>query len=86
MSDPQKYRTKEEMEEYKGMDPITNVLKTIYDKKYASEAQIEEINTKVDGMIEEAVKFAEDSPSPKAEELYEDVYATPGYPFIKENL
>lgn len=86
MSDPQKYRTKEEMEEYKGMDPITNVLKTIYDKKFASEAQIEEINNKVEAMIEESVKFAEESPSPKAEELYEDVYATPGYPFIKENL
>lgn len=86
MSDPQKYRTKEEMEEYKSIDPLTNVLKTIYAKKYATEKDIEKIEAEVDKMIDEAVKFAEESPMPKAEELYEDVYATEGYPFIREDL
>ncbi len=86
MSDPQKYRTKEEMEEYKELDPITNVLKTIYAKKYATEKQIEDINTRIEKLILDAVKFAEDSPLPSAEELYEDVYATPGYPFIREDI
>jgi pyruvate dehydrogenase E1 component alpha subunit len=37
-------------------------------------------------MIEESVKFAEDSPLPEPHELYEDVYKTEGYPFIKEFL
>lgn len=86
MSDPQKYRTKEEVEEYKDIDPIENVLKTIYAKKYATEKEIEAIQEKVNAMIDEAVKFAEESPLPSADELYEDVYATEGYPFIKENL
>lgn len=86
MSDPQKYRTKDEVEEYKNVDPIEQVLKVIREKKYATEAQIEAIIAKVDNMIAEAVKFAEESPLPSPEELYEDVYATPDYPFIKENL
>lgn len=86
MSDPQKYRTKEEVEEYKNLDPIEQVLKVILEKKWATEKQIEEINAKVEKMIEEAVKFAEDSPLPDADELYEDVYAEPDYPFIREDI
>src|SRR5881628_298365 len=39
ISDPQKYRTKEEVETYKGKDPITNLLKKIYDNKFASEEE-----------------------------------------------
>src|SRR6185503_967370 len=41
MSDPAKYRTKEEVEQYKSMDPIDMVLKTILDKKIATENEIE---------------------------------------------
>lgn len=86
MSDPQKYRTKEEVEEYKSQDPIELVLSTILKKKYATEKDIESIKEKVEKMIEEAVKFAEESPLPQPHELYEDVYKTEGYPFIKEFL
>lgn len=86
MSDPQKYRTKEEVEEYKQQDPIERVLTTILKKKYATEKDIEKIREKVEDMIAEAVKFAEESPMPEAHELYEDVYKTEGYPFVKEFL
>ncbi|HCQ28784.1 MAG TPA: pyruvate dehydrogenase (acetyl-transferring) E1 component subunit alpha, partial [Flavobacteriales bacterium] len=60
------------------------VLKTIKDKKYASAKQIEEINKRVKQQVEEAVKFAEESPLPSPEDIYNDVYSEPNYPFIKE--
>lgn len=82
MSDPAKYRTKEEVEEYKAQDPIQRVLKTIQDKKYASEDELEKINKRVKKEVDDAVKFAEESPFPDASELYEDVYSQPDYPFI----
>lgn len=84
MSDPQKYRTKEEVKEYQAADPITKVLNVIKDNKWASDAEIEAIDKKVKDMVEESVKFAEDSPLPEAEELYKDVYMQEDYPFIIE--
>jgi pyruvate dehydrogenase E1 component alpha subunit len=84
MSDPQKYRTKEEVEAYKAQDPIEKVKKTLLDKKFASEKDIEAIDKKVDQIVEESVRFAEESPLPDASELYKDVYAQEDYPFIIE--
>jgi pyruvate dehydrogenase E1 component alpha subunit len=84
MSDPQKYRTKEEVEEYKQQDPIEGVRKVILQNKWVSEAELEKWDEAVKKEVEEAVKFAEESPLPGAEELYKDVYKTPDYPFIKD--
>jgi pyruvate dehydrogenase E1 component alpha subunit len=84
MSDPQKYRTKEEVEEYKQQDPIEAVRKVILQNKWVSEAELEKWDEAVKKEVEEAVKFAEESPLPGAEELYIDVYKTPDYPFIKD--
>jgi pyruvate dehydrogenase E1 component alpha subunit len=84
MSDPAKYRTKEEVEEYKSQDPIQRVLSTILEKGYATEAQIETINDKVNLIVDDSVKFADESPYPDASELYKDVYAQEDYPFIRE--
>ncbi|MBK7853849.1 MAG: pyruvate dehydrogenase (acetyl-transferring) E1 component subunit alpha [Bacteroidetes bacterium] len=82
MSDPAKYRTKEEVENYKSQDPIEKVLKTITDKKYATPEQIEEINKRVTDIVEDSVKFAEESPYPTIDELYKDVYVQSDYPYI----
>ena len=84
MSDPAKYRSKEEVEEYKAKDPIESVKETILRKKYANEAWIEEINEKVKAIVDESVRFAEESPLPEAQELYTDVYAQGDYPFIHD--
>ena len=84
MSDPAKYRSKEEVEEYKAKDPIESVKETILRKKYANEAWIEEINEKVKAIVDESVRFAEESPLPEAQELYTDVYAQGDYPFIRD--
>lgn len=84
MSDPAKYRTKDELEEYKGKDPIEQVLKTIKSKKYLTEKEIEAIKKKVKEQVDESVKFAEESPLPPAEELYEDVYMQSDYPYVND--
>jgi pyruvate dehydrogenase E1 component, alpha subunit len=82
MSDPAKYRTKEEVEEYKEKDPINQVLKTIQKNKWATDEEIEAINQKVKNEVEECVKFAEESPWPADDELLKDVYVQQDYPFI----
>lgn len=84
MSDPQKYRTKEEVEDYKSKDPIQVTLKKIKEKKWLTEAKIKDIQNEVAQIVEEAVKFAEESDLPDAKELYEDVYLQEDYPFITD--
>lgn len=84
MSDPQKYRTKEEVAEYKDQDPIAHVLNVIQKKKWMTDAQIKEVQDEVKALVEESVKFAEESPLPKGEELYEDVYTQEDYPFVND--
>ena len=84
MSDPRKYRTKAEEEEFQNEDPIEKVLKTIKSKKLATEKQLDEISVRIKKKIEDAIKFAEESPFPKPEDMYNEIYAEPNYPFIKE--
>ena len=84
MSDPAKYRTKEELEEYKQRDPIVQVLDTIRKNKYATEAEIEAMEAKVKEEIDACVEFAESSPYPDDEEVYRDIYVQQDYPFITD--
>ncbi len=84
MSDAQTYRTKDEVKEYQSQDPIDKVLKTLQDNKWIDEATIEAIEAKVKALVDESVKFAEESPYPTPDELYKDVYAEPNYPYIQE--
>ncbi|HLG03249.1 MAG TPA: pyruvate dehydrogenase (acetyl-transferring) E1 component subunit alpha [Bacteroidia bacterium] len=84
MSDPAKYRSKDEVEEYKRQDPIELVLATLRENGWITDKDVESYEEKIAAMVEESVKFAEDSPYPEPEELYKDVYAEPGYPFIMD--
>ncbi len=84
ISDPQKYRTKEEVEEYKNQDPITALLKTIVDNKLATQEEINQINERVSHAVDESVKFAEESPWPSDDEVLKDVYVDQNYPFITD--
>ena len=84
MSDPQKYRTKDEVAEWMEQDPIEHCLNTIQENKWLNEKEIEEISAWVKKEVEESVEFAENSPYPEAHELYEDVYTQTDYPYIKE--
>ncbi len=82
MSDPQKYRSKEEVEEYKERDPIEYCKKTLLDKFGVTAAEIEVIDERVRVEVEESVRFAEESPWPDESELLKDVYVQEDYPFI----
>jgi pyruvate dehydrogenase E1 component alpha subunit len=84
MSDPQKYRTKEEVEGYKKLDPIETTLEIILENKWATQADIEAINAKIDAEIEDCVQFAEESPYPNDDELFKDIYVQSDYPFMME--
>ncbi|MBI1342790.1 MAG: pyruvate dehydrogenase (acetyl-transferring) E1 component subunit alpha [Terrimonas sp.] len=82
ISDPQKYRSKEEVDEYKDKDPIAQVLNMIREHRYATEEEIAAINKRVDDIVNESVKFAEESPWPDDSEVLKDVYVDKNYPFI----
>ena len=82
VSDPQKYRSKDEVEDYKNQDPITKVHATILDNKFATEEELKAIDDKIAGIVEASVKFAEESPWPDESELLKVVYIDSSYPFI----
>ncbi|HWV71102.1 MAG TPA: pyruvate dehydrogenase (acetyl-transferring) E1 component subunit alpha [Pseudosphingobacterium sp.] len=82
MSDPAKYRTKEELEQYKERDPIASVKHAILENNYADEQWFEKEEAEVKRIVDESVKFAEESDYPKPEELYTDVYVQKDYPYI----
>lgn len=82
VSDPQKYRSKDEVEEYKAQDPIIKVTKTILQNKFATQADLDAIDNKINTLVEESVKFAEESPWPNDDEVLKDVYIDSNYEFI----
>jgi pyruvate dehydrogenase E1 component alpha subunit len=84
ISDPQKYRTKEEVEEYKSKDPITALLNNMKANGFASDQEINAINQRVEQAVTESVKFAEESPWPSDDEVLKDIYMDKNYPFITD--
>lgn len=86
MSDAQHYRTKEEVNKMKDEDPISYVLDIIYKKKYATESEIEVINQGVKTLVGECEKFAEESPYPEKNVMYDVVYDQDDYPFLPHKL
>ncbi len=73
MGDPQRYRTKEEVEGRRPDDPLNRWEKKLIERGWATDALIKEIFTRVDKQVADAVQFAEDSPFPEASELYTDI-------------
>lgn len=84
MSDPATYRTKEEVEEYKAKDPIEHTLDILKKNKWITDAQIEATEAKTKALVEDCIKFAEESPYPDPSELYKDVYMQKDYPYIMD--
>jgi pyruvate dehydrogenase E1 component alpha subunit len=84
MSDPAKYRTKEEVAEYKAKDPIEMVRMAILENKIATENELTIIDQKVKEEVSMSVKFAEESSYPPAGNAYTDVYTDENYPFIED--
>ena len=84
MSDPAKYRTKEELEDYRHRDAIEGVRHTILTNNMATEADLEAIDEAIKARVAESVEFAENSPFPTPDELYKDVYVQADYPYIHD--
>ncbi len=84
MSDPAKYRTKDEVEEYKSKDPIEQVRDTILKNKLATEEELDEIEKSIKQVVNDSVEFAENSPYPDPSEAFTDIYVEENYQFIKE--
>jgi pyruvate dehydrogenase E1 component alpha subunit len=84
MSDPAKYRTKEEEKEYKDQDPVNIIQAALLKKKHATLEEIEQIKAKVKAEMDAAVQFAEESEFPPVEEIYTDNYEQKDYPFIMD--
>lgn len=82
MSDAEPYRTKEEVALKKEEDPIVLVKNRILENKWATEEELEAIEEKSKMFVEECEAFAEQSPYPDAEKVYEYVYSEPNYPFL----
>lgn len=83
MSDPAKYRSKDEVEEYKAQDPLEKVRKTLMDNGWYTESELEAWEEKIMQVVLDSVEFAENSAYPDESELYTDVYMEE-YPFIIE--
>jgi len=77
MSDPGKYRTRAEIEKYQERDPIKLLAASLIEEQITDEATLEKLDKEVREEVEDAVRFAEESPFPSPEELYTDVYANP---------
>jgi acetoin:2,6-dichlorophenolindophenol oxidoreductase subunit alpha len=73
--DAERYRTKEEVNRWKLKCPIINFEKYLNENKLLEKNEIEEIKNKAKGKIEEAIKFAKESPFPDPEDALKDVYA-----------
>jgi len=75
MSDPAKYRSKEEVQKMRTEhDPIDRLRQTLLERKTVEEGELKEIDRRVKEIVGEAAEFAQNSPEPDPAELYTDVY------------
>jgi pyruvate dehydrogenase E1 component alpha subunit len=82
MSDPQKYRSKQELEEYQKTDPVERMKTYILDQKILKEKDIIKIEDEIEQEVLDAIEFAEESPFPEPGELYDDMFA--GTPYFHD--
>jgi len=75
MSDPAKYRTKEELEEFKQQDPILMLKQDLLAAEMITEKKFEELDKEAKAIAKQAEEFAEESPEPPLESRFEDIYA-----------
>ncbi len=75
MSDPQKYRTKEEMDEFQKLDPIERLRTLLLSDKSITDKKLEAIEKEVEEEVLDAITYADEAPFPEPEALYEDMFA-----------
>jgi pyruvate dehydrogenase E1 component alpha subunit len=85
MSDPRKYRTREEEQQYESGDPIDKLVNVLTDAHGFTKDQYEAMNGEVKDEVRAAVEWADQSPVPPVEELYTDVYVEQWGPYSGTN-
>ena len=75
VADPGEYRTRAEERRWQQEDPITKYREWLTNRKLATEDDLNAVDQEVEGQMEQAVQFAEDSPAPPPEALFQNVYA-----------
>jgi pyruvate dehydrogenase E1 component subunit alpha len=83
MSDPGKYRTKEEVEQMMKSDPILLFGRRLMEQERFTQDDLDAIDKEVLAQMDDAVEFTEKSPDPPVESLYEDVYVRSPYIHLK---
>jgi pyruvate dehydrogenase E1 component alpha subunit len=78
MADPEEYRTKEEVEEWRKRDPIAAFSKRLTDEAVLKQKDVEALDKEAIETVDEAVKFADNSPFPDLDSLYDHVYVYGG--------
>jgi pyruvate dehydrogenase E1 component alpha subunit len=78
MGDPERYRKSDEVKRWEKDDPIGIFNDHLVKNKIISEAGLKKIEQEVEAEVADAVRFAEESPEPAAEELFTDIYAQGG--------
>jgi hypothetical protein len=78
MADPEEYRTKEQVAEWRKRDPLTTFAKRLVDEQLLSEDDVEELDGQAIAVVDDAVAFADRSPHPDPESLYDDIYELGG--------
>lgn len=76
MGDPERYRKAEEIHRWQESDPIGIYRRYLTEHQIATEQELDDQDKQAEQMIEEAVQFAESSPEPAPEALYENVYVS----------
>ena len=74
MADPEEYRTKEEVEEWRKRDPIATFSRRLVDEKVLGEDEIEKLDKEAIEIVDDSVEFADNSPFPELDSLYDDLY------------
>jgi pyruvate dehydrogenase E1 component alpha subunit len=80
MADPEFYRNKEEIEHWRSLDPITSFTSTLLSTGTMSQEEVDAVASRVEGEVQKATEFAEQSPDPDLSTLFDNVYAGPDAP------
>lgn len=82
MSDPMNYRTKEELDSKKNEDPILRLKAYIVEHQLATLKILDQIDEEVKEVVLRSVEFAEESPVPDLDTIYENIYEESDYPYL----
>jgi pyruvate dehydrogenase E1 component alpha subunit len=77
MGDPERYREKEEVKKWQDEDPIGIFRKFLIEEEIATKSELDEQDEEAEAIVDEAVEFAESSPEPENDSLFEDIYVEP---------